>query len=355
MSLLYKRPDSPFWYVTKTRESTKTVNRKDAEEFTRKSLKAHWRAEELGDVSYNWDMLAEMWLDRKEGHASIGQDRMVIECFSDLLRRRNVESLEAVVNSDIIPYYGKVVKARASASTANRHLGVIRAMLRAAAAKKWIRYTPTIENFKTTRVEVKPLTIEQADAVIANLPGWAADMVVFALQTGLRQANVIGLQWAWVSPDLGVVTVPAVHTKSARTYTIPLSTLAKEIVARLRVVRADAKYVFGAPKRIGKRRLRNGGQRDQSKEAKKGVFITVFPPNRHTIHFVWKRACEIAGVPDARWHDLRHTWASRHLVNGTPERHLAKMGGWQNTRMLDVYGHLKTEHLAAYADNVNPS
>ena len=32
----------------------------------------------------------------------------------------------------------------------------------------------------------------------------------------------------------------------------------------------------------------------------------------------WFSAFERAGVQDFRWHDLRHTWASWHVRNGTP-------------------------------------
>lgn len=32
----------------------------------------------------------------------------------------------------------------------------------------------------------------------------------------------------------------------------------------------------------------------------------------------WKKAVHAVGIQNLRWHDLRHTWASRHVQSGTP-------------------------------------
>jgi integrase len=54
-----------------------------------------------------------------------------------------------------------------------------------------------------------------------------------------------------------------------------------------------------------------------------------------------------------RWHDLRHTWASWHVQNGTPLHILQKPGGWSEIRMVQRYAHLAPEHLAGYAGNIS--
>lgn len=335
MTLLYKRPSSPYWYVTKTRESTKTSNRKLAEEYARKALTAHWRAESLGEVTHTWDALADEWIDRKDGLASIDQDSMVIRRMSDLLKRREISDLRDI-DGDVVSYYAKLIKAQSSASTANRHMTTLRAMLNYAAAKNppWLDRVPTMENYQVPRGEVKWLTIDQFNSVLPHLPEWVADMAVMAVQTGMRYSNVAGLKWEYISADQTMIIVPAVHTKTKRTYTVPLSSIAKEILTKRRAIRSDSPYVF-----IGKKRV----SRDE--------YVDCAPVP--SIRYWWESARDKAGFPDVRWHDLRHTWASLHVQNGTPDRVLVQMGGWAGPRMLDNYAHLSTAHLQAFADNLN--
>ena len=60
----------------------------------------------------------------------------------------------------------------------------------------------------------------------------------------------------------------------------------------------------------------------------------------------WYKALERAGIVDFRWHDLRHTWASWHVQQGTPLHVLQELGGWESAEMVRKYAHLACEHLA---------
>ena len=66
----------------------------------------------------------------------------------------------------------------------------------------------------------------------------------------------------------------------------------------------------------------------------------------------WYAALENAGIEDFRWHDLRHTWASWHLQQGTPLHALQELGGWESSEMVRRYAHYAAEHLAPYADRL---
>jgi integrase len=330
VSLIYKRPNSPYWYVVKTRQSTKTANKKLAEEFAKKALTAHWRENVLGTKVHTWAELATDWLDRKAGKASADGDAMVIRRFTELLERRKIDALSDVT-ADVVAAYGKQAKAIASAPTANRHLNTLRAMLRRAEAKEWIRRAPRIEAYEVNEAEAKWLTPEQAASIIPHLPEWVADMYVFAQQTGLRYSNVARFEWAWIRQDGNVAFVPAVDTKTKRTYSVPLSDVAKGIVAKLRLAARNPVYMF-----VG----------EKFKD-----HIPYAPVK--DVDYWWKAAVAKAGL-DVNWHEAtRHTWATMHTKRRTPDRILAKMGGWASTKMLARYGHHDADDLIEYANNLN--
>jgi integrase len=53
-----------------------------------------------------------------------------------------------------------------------------------------------------------------------------------------------------------------------------------------------------------------------------------------------------------RFHDLRHTWASWHVMSGTSLQELIELGGWKSYEMVIRYAHLAPEHLSAAAKRI---
>ena len=61
-----------------------------------------------------------------------------------------------------------------------------------------------------------------------------------------------------------------------------------------------------------------------------------------------------AGIRDFTWHGLRHTWATWHIMAGTPVEVLQKLGGWADIRMVLKYTHMDPGYLAQWANNARP-
>jgi len=66
----------------------------------------------------------------------------------------------------------------------------------------------------------------------------------------------------------------------------------------------------------------------------------------------WKRAMRRAEVVNFRFHDLRHTWASWHVMAGTGQQELMELGGWKSYEMVLRYAHLTPEHLSNAASRI---
>lgn len=75
-------------------------------------------------------------------------------------------------------------------------------------------------------------------------------------------------------------------------------------------------------------------------------------PVTQTTTAAWYKALKRCGITNFKWHDLRHTWASWHVQNGTPLHVLQELGGWQSSQMVRRYAHFSAGHLAEYVSRL---
>ena len=63
----------------------------------------------------------------------------------------------------------------------------------------------------------------------------------------------------------------------------------------------------------------------------------------------WRNALKRAGIENFRWHDLRHVWATWHVMAGTTIAELQALGAWKSESMVKRYAHFAPEQLRAAA------
>ena len=63
----------------------------------------------------------------------------------------------------------------------------------------------------------------------------------------------------------------------------------------------------------------------------------------------WRNALNRAGIKNFRWHDLRHVWATWHVMAGTTMAELQELGAWKSELMVKRYAHFAPEQLRAAA------
>ena len=81
----------------------------------------------------------------------------------------------------------------------------------------------------------------------------------------------------------------------------------------------------------------------------------IFPHDDRYLRRAFDRAISSAGLTPFRFHDLRHSFASRLAMQGANDRTIMALGGWKSPRMLDRYAHLSPAHLWQAVESLTQS
>jgi len=325
---LYKRKGSPLWWARFThngrriRKSTGTADRTKAQQYHDRLKASLWEQDRIGvKPSRSWNDAVVKWLRETSHKATHAQDAAKLRWLDKYLGGRPLGE----ITRDEIGRIGDIKARATSGATANRTLALIRAILRRACYEwEWIDRAPKVRMFKERKRRVRWITRVDAERLLTLLPAHQAEMVRFALSTGLRQSNVFGLEWSQIDMPRRVAWIHPDQAKARKAIAVPLNDEAVEVIRR----------------QLGKHHIR--------------VFTYRGKPVCTVNTRAWKRALRKAGIESFRWHDLRHTWASWHVQAGTPIHELQELGGWESVEMVRRYAHLAPEHLARAAARILP-
>ncbi|BBP46279.1 integrase [Thiosulfatimonas sediminis] len=212
-----------------------------------------------------------------------------------------------------------------SNTTINRTLQKLRSLLNKA-KREWEVIDgelPFIKMFtESGNTRVRWLTRNQVKRLAHRLPEHLADMMLFSVETGLRESNVTRLRWDQIHFSEKVIVVEGDDVlKSDNPFMVPLTEKALEILKRNRGNHPDRVFTFrGNP----------------VKKASTKAF---------------REAVDSCGIRDFRWHDLRHTWATWHVQRGTPLEILQKLGGWSSLQSVQRYAHYGYKDLRPYVED----
>ncbi len=322
---LYKRGN--VWWTRFTgpdgrerRETTRTPDRRQAQQLHDTRKAAAWRQAHLGEKPrHTWpEAVRRWWAEHPERKGPNAVRSLLREADRTLSDRFLDEIDQNQLVATLHAYRATGVKN----STANNLLTIIGAVLNAAKGWGWLDSAPTLHKLPVTERRLRWLTREEADRLLGELPDHLKPLVRFSLATGLRQQNVAQLEWSQVDLERRVAWIHADQAKGKRLITVPLNT--------------DAVMVL----------------REQYGRHPRQVFVHDGQPIRRPIAAGWYPALKRAGLEGVRWHDLRHTWASWHVQAGTPLLVLKELGGWANLEMVLRYAHLAPDHLAEHAERI---
>ena len=204
----------------------------------------------------------------------------------------------------------------------NRELMCLSAVFREAVKREYVNRNPVrgVKQLPEDNNMVRYLNAEEETKLLNACTPNLRPMAICALNTGMRRGEVLGLLWEDVDYDQELIRLR--HTKSKRVRYIPINSLLKATLEDLPKLK-DCPWVFFNP------------------ETKKRWF------DQNT---AWKYTIKRSGLVGLRFHDLRHTFASRLVQMGTPLKAVQELLGHATIHMTMRYAHLAPGDLRRAVD-----
>ena len=162
------------------------------------------------------------------------------------------------------------------------------------------------------------LTFEEEEKLLQACPAWLRELVLFGLNTGMRLGEILSLTWKGV--DLFRKTATVFRSKNNERRTIPLNETAFELLkakGKVRSIRTE--LVF---------------------HTKTHAAIDECNVGR-----AFRIALKRGGIQDFRFHDLRHTFATRMVQSGKDLYKVQVLLGHKTPIMTQRYAHHYPESL----------
>jgi integrase len=239
-------------------------------------------------------------------------------------------ALDAITPQDVADFHHGL---REKPRTANQALAVLSVMLECAMA--WKGFLPRQANpCKGLKRYKEPkrhrfLTPEELERVVRVLETWpnpyTQAAMRLALFTGMRHGEILAAKWEHVDEVAGLLALPE-HKTDARGERVVV--LAQEAVEALKSLprKEGSPYVFAGA-------------------GKDGTIGSTFSSH-------WQKLRVLAGVPDVRLHDLRHTYASMGIASGYTLAEVGQLLGHSTPLTTSRYAHLVTAHARSKANAI---
>jgi len=198
-----------------------------------------------------------------------------------------------------------------SNATVNYHLSVLSKIFSLAVDADLLENNPSlrVKKLKLNNQRMRVLSGEEETELLNVLRDneLVKDIVIVALNTGLRKGEIFNLKWFDVDFDRAMIRVQ--ESKSGKKRTVPVN---ETVEVLLEGLARTSEYVFPSPK--------TGGRLNNIKRSFCGAIKT-------------------AGVKDFTFHDLRHTFATRAADGGADAFTLMRILGHSDIRMTTRYTH----------------
>jgi len=212
-----------------------------------------------------------------------------------------------------------------SPASVNQYLKLLKAVYNRAKRHGWITVNPVagVTFYQEHNARNRCLSAEEESRLLGALPAWLTPLVTVAIHTGMRKGELRGLRWADV--DFATGTLHVRQDKAGSGRWVVLNSVARDALLTIkRKQTVMSPWVFCSPQ---------------------GRFL-------HNLERYWRPSLNAASIPDFRFHDLRHTFASRLAMDGVDLYTVQRAGGWKTQVMVQRYAHLSPDHMRAAVERL---
>jgi integrase len=219
------------------------------------------------------------------------------------------------------PIVRKTKEKPRSISSVNRELRLLSRVLRLAvdSGEAAENVCKKVSIFKGEQHRTRYLLPDEEERLMAVLDDERTplkDMVVLAINTGLRVSEIFKLETEHVDFHRDVLYIKGTKTDEDRE--VPLNDVSRQLLTGL----------------VGQARELGNGH----------VFTNPQTKARYTtVKTAWLTACRRAGLSGLRFHDLRHTFGTRAADAGVPLNAIRDVMGHKTTAMTERYAHATDE------------
>ena len=200
-------------------------------------------------------------------------------------------------------------------ATINRELAMLSKAFNLAVKEwEWVKDNPVsrVPKEKEDNERDRWLNAEDEKRLLENSLSWLKDIIIFDLNTGLRQDELLSLQWSRVDLFRKIIIIQ--ESKNGKPRTIPLNQIALDILmkkSKKRNLKSDLVFLSNMSTKI----------------------------DRHNLRRAFNIALDKTGIQNFHFHDLRHTFATRLAQRGIDIYKISKLLGHQDIRMTQRYSY----------------
>lgn len=319
------RKNGTYWHIQKViagqliRCSTGETQLEKAEQYLAKLIEDTRKVKVYGErLDRTFDQASARYIEEYEHKRSLDRDIVTLKAVMPYIGHIELRKIHSGVLDEFVRDRRN---SGITAGTLNRDLTIVKRVLKLCAelwrdgnGRPWIDTAPMLIKVQGEKRKPRPISWLEQEQLLKSLPDYLAAMVLFSLNTGLRDQEICGMRWSdeckISGMDATVFIISETRAKNEHERIVPLNSVAQSIVNSKRGNGSDFVFDFEGRKLS---RMNNKA---------------------------WRKAVKENGLVGVRVHDLRHTFGKRLRAAGVDHQNCQDLLGHYN-------GNITTHYCAA--------